>query len=132
MKRSGKPKANPFQSNFGAVLPAEYDSNKLFTSDPSVRDDFFATFRSGYKEPEKLLMLAVLEEALWCLEKCPADSSPASREKLYNEARDWVLSEDAGWIFSFVQICAHLGFDHEYIRKGLSVKFKLEIQKAAA
>jgi hypothetical protein len=40
---------------------------------------------------------------------------------MFREAEEWFELTDDGWFFSFENICAVLGFDPDYIRRGLRV-----------
>ncbi|HUK40146.1 MAG TPA: hypothetical protein VLX11_03855, partial [Candidatus Acidoferrales bacterium] len=38
---------------------------------------------------------------------------------LFQETEDWVLDQGADWLFSFASVCDTLGFDPDYLRRGL-------------
>ncbi|MGH7766962.1 MAG: hypothetical protein ACREQP_05860 [Candidatus Binatia bacterium] len=63
-------------------------------------------------------MLAVLEDAITCLQKY-ARSRHSKTQHLFREAEEWILEEDSRYFFSFEQICVSLGFEPEYVRHGL-------------
>jgi hypothetical protein len=63
---------------------------------------------------EKALMLAVLEDAIRCLER---RSRAAAR--LAREAEAWIRATDQRWPFSFVNVCAHLDIDARRLRRAL-------------
>jgi hypothetical protein len=69
-------------------------------------------------QPERLLMLAVLEEAVdtYCKHVRPANRRGA---RLFQEAETWCQSDDLHWPYSFVNICHALGIDVAYMRAGL-------------
>lgn len=67
---------------------------------------------------EIALMRAVLEDALGCFQKQTV-SSGRRVQRLAREAAAWLFANDYNWPFSFVNICAVLGLDPEYIRMGL-------------
>lgn len=69
-------------------------------------------------QPERLLMLAVLEEAVdtYC-KYCRASNRRG--ERLFHEAESWCASDDMHWPYSFVNICHVLGIDVAYLRNGL-------------
>jgi len=93
----------PFLFDSGAVPP------ELFFDPPAS-----ACLLRG----EVALMYAVLEDAVQCFrEQFISDGHHARR--LGREAEQWLFSEDQQWPFSFVNICAVLGLDTEYIRLGL-------------
>jgi len=69
-------------------------------------------------EGEKRLMIAVLKDAVECLEKYRGSRSSAG-QCLYLSAIEWVEDTDTDWLFSFTNICDLLGFDPEYLREEL-------------
>jgi hypothetical protein len=69
--------------------------------------------------PEKLLMLAVLEEAIATFQRHAADTGRRGR-RLFHEAEAWLLSEEREWPCSFRNICDALGLDVGYLRGGLT------------
>lgn len=62
-------------------------------------------------QPERLLMLAVLLDAVGIVRR-PSNG----RRRLFDEARDWLLSDDMLWPFSFVNICDTLDLDPGRLR----------------
>jgi hypothetical protein len=63
-------------------------------------------------------MSAMLEDAVLCFQK--ALIAPGKRtNRLAREAEAWLFSEDEHWPFSFLNVCAVLGIDPHYFRKGL-------------
>ena len=85
----------------------------------AVADEYFATFRrSEYLEPEKILLLALLEDAIHCYRKFAHARNPAGRQQ-FREAEEWLMGESDGGVFSFENVCNIFGFDPEYIRRGL-------------
>jgi hypothetical protein len=99
---------------------AAQDMGKLFEPDAILPAQFYSMFKcSQYKEPERRLMVAVLEDAVSCLSMNPRDCNLRQR-KQYEEAKQWVRAEeDSEWIFSFRNICEVLGMDPSYLRRGL-------------
>ena len=69
-------------------------------------------------EGEKRLMIAVLKDAVECLDKYRGSRSIAGRCQ-YQSAIEWVQDPDTDWLFSFTNICDLLGFDPEYLREML-------------
>ena len=69
-------------------------------------------------EGEKRLMIAVLKDAVECLEKYRGARSSAGRSH-YDNAIEWVKDTDTDWLFSFTNICDLLGFDPDYMREVL-------------
>jgi hypothetical protein len=91
----------------------------LFQPDPLLTNQFFATCRrKAYLEPEKLLMLAVLEDAVACVDKY-AGASSGKRKRWFRETVEWIRTEDDEWLFSFNSLCEALGLDAGYLRCAL-------------
>jgi hypothetical protein len=63
---------------------------------------------------EKALLLAVLEDAIRCLDTCARSQIRAARD-----AERWVRADDHAWPFSFVNVCAHLDIDAGRMRAAL-------------
>ena len=104
--------------NRGALSLDERTSS-LLQADPLSSSEFFETFKTtSYLEPERFLMLAVLQDAITCLEKHGA-LGPKGNKRLFDEARDWVLSEDNHWLFSFNNVCEAVGLNAGYLRRRL-------------
>ena len=69
-------------------------------------------------EGEKRLMIAILKDAVECLEKYRGSRSSAGRIH-YDNAIEWVEDPSTDWLFSFNNICDLLGFDPNYMREVL-------------
>jgi hypothetical protein len=69
-------------------------------------------------EGEKRLMIAILKDAVECLEKFRGSRSSAGKIS-YQSAIDWIEDSDTDWLYSFTNICDLLGFDPEYMREQL-------------
>ena len=94
-------------------LTLEEKVNSLFQSDPLSSICFFDVHcRKSYLEPEKVLMLAVLEDAVTCIQKF----SKGKRNRRLRETIEWIIAEDDDWPFSFKSICDALGFDATSLR----------------
>ncbi len=65
----------------------------------------------------RLLMLAVLQDAIECYRKRPREHDPAAR-LLFEETRAWMESTDHA-TFSFESICDALDIDADYLRRRL-------------
>ena len=91
----------------------------LFEPDTLLSAQYLENLRrKTLLEPEKRLMLAVLEDAINCFQVNVMARS-GRRKKLFNESEDWIMGWDDDWIFSFVSVCELLGFNPEYVRRGL-------------
>jgi hypothetical protein len=69
-------------------------------------------------EGEKRLMIAILKDAVECLEKYRGSRSVAGKIQ-YDNAIEWVEDTGREWLFSFTNICDLLGFDPDYLREAL-------------
>lgn len=91
----------------------------LFQPDVLISAQYFDTLRSKTGlEPEKRLMLAVLEDAVHCFQDNVLEQSD-TKQKLFAEAEEWFLNEGDDSGFSFENICEALGLNPEYVRQGL-------------
>jgi hypothetical protein len=69
-------------------------------------------------EGEKRLMIAILKDAVECLEKYRESRSDTGKIS-YQNAIEWVEDTDTEWLYSFTNICDLLGFDPHYLREQL-------------
>src|SRR5688572_22407254 len=91
----------------------------LFQPDTLLGEDYAANFRRKIPlEPERILLLAILEDGVRCYQE-NLFVVGGKRRALFEEARDWLFSDDALWFCSFVSICTMLNLDPSYIRRGL-------------
>src|SRR5262245_66568030 len=91
----------------------------LFEPDALMSTKYLESFRLKTPiEPEKMLMLAVLEDAINCFQtNVMAERGRA--KKLLDETMAWFLDPNDDWTFSFVSICEILHLNPEYVRGGL-------------
>jgi hypothetical protein len=69
-------------------------------------------------QPEKRLMLAVLEDAVGTFQRTArAESRIGMRD--FAEVQAWLASDDLTWPYAFVNICHVLGFEPTSLRRGL-------------
>jgi len=69
-------------------------------------------------QPEKRLMLAVLEDAVGTFQKYTWARDRAG-QKLLAEVEEWFTSDDHDWPYSFMNICNALGLEADFLRSGL-------------
>ena len=74
--------------------------------------------RLEYQQSEQRLMLAVLKDAVGCIERYHHTHTSCGRRE-YQEALQWVLAHDQHWPFSFENLCVALDFDPTQIRSVL-------------
>jgi hypothetical protein len=114
-----KPKDN--NNNNGGQRTAGFDERigSLFQPDTLLGEDYAANFRRKIPlEPERTLLLAVLEDGIRCYQE-NLFAAGGKRRTLFDEAQDWLLSDNADWFCSFVSICTLLDLEPNYIRRGL-------------
>jgi len=91
----------------------------LFQPDTLLGEDYAANFRRKIPlEPERTLLLSVLEDGIRCFQE-NLFAVNGKRRTLFDEAKEWLFSDDADWFCSFVSICTLLNLDPSYIRRGL-------------
>jgi hypothetical protein len=106
-------------TNYRIGLGADQEIAFLFEPDTLLSAQYFENCRSKtLLEPEKSLMLGVLDDAVNCFQENLLAKSGRGR-KLFDEAEEWILDEARDCIFSFENICEVLGFSAEYLRHGL-------------
>ncbi len=101
-------------------LSMEERVTSLFQPDTLLPEQYLDTFRRKlHLEPEKKLVLAVLEDAIACFQKYVFAREGKSKT-LFQEAEDWVWDTNNDWLFSFANVCETLGFNPAYMRQGLA------------
>jgi hypothetical protein len=70
------------------------------------------------RDPEKVLMLAVLRDGVSCFQDHVSARNKPKRT-LHLEAEAWILDRDRSHLFSFENLCEALGYDPDYMRAGL-------------
>ena len=104
---------------YESSLSLEEKVASLFQPDTVLPAQYLETVRrKTHLEPEKKLMLSVLEDAVACFQKY-AFTRDAHGKSLLREAEEWILEESTEWLFSFDNICESLGLHPKYIREGL-------------
>jgi hypothetical protein len=91
----------------------------LFQPSSLLSAEYFeALRRKTILEPEKRLMLAILEDAVDCFQNNIFTQSVKGR-RLFQEAEKWVVEVDGDWVFSFENVCETLELNPAYVRQGL-------------
>ncbi len=100
-------------------LSMEERVSSLFQPDTLLPEQYLDTFRRKvHLEPEKKLLLAILEDAIACYQKY-IFARDGKGKALFHEAESWVGEKGSEAVFSFDSVCEMLGFDPEYLRRGL-------------
>jgi len=93
--------------------------SSLFQPDTLLAEQYLETCRrKTHLEPEKRLMLAILDDAVTCFKKYSSAQKPKEKA-LFQEAEEWIIEKESDWAFSFENICESLGLNPDYVRKGL-------------
>ena len=91
----------------------------LFEPDRLASAQYFDNLRrKTILEPERRLVLAVLEDAISCFQDNVFAVSGKGK-KLFNETEEWVMEPGGDWVFSFRNVCEALGLNPEYVRREL-------------
>lgn len=113
---------NPNQEALTANDTAFANDDKFassFNTDTLVSEQYFDTFRRHtHLEPEKRLMLAILEDAINCYQD-NYGSRTGKKRRYFDDVKEWIGSADGDWVFSFEHVCAAVGLNAAYIRRGL-------------
>lgn len=97
------------------------DGMESFLSQPDMlaSAQYLETIRNRLElEPEKKLMLAVLDDAITCFRN-NVFARDKKKRVLFMEAEQWILEEGAGYFLSFDNICDAFDIDPRYLRHGL-------------
>jgi len=114
-------------TSLGRVLESELapqghtdpDQFRLLEAETVIFDKFDEVVRrKQHLEPEKNLMLAILEEGISCFQKQLFATSQKGKN-LFRDAEAWILQCDVDWLFSFESVCETLGIAPNYLRSGL-------------
>jgi hypothetical protein len=111
-------KTNAFHYRSEHTSHADEKSVTVVRSDALPSAQYFDEPQARTLEPEKTLMLAVLEDAVRCFQENHA-AQCGNRKRIFQNAHAWLFKPSSDWIFSFENVCAVLGFDPQYIRRGL-------------
>lgn len=92
----------------------------IFQPDILIGAQYETTQRRRFHlEPERVLMLAVLQDAVLCFQEHVA-ATCKRKQMLHRDAEEWISGTDRSYLFSFENICDALGYDAEYMRHGLA------------
>lgn len=100
-------------------VPVEEKAMMVFQPDILIGAQYQSTYRRRfYLDPERVLMLAVLQDAVVCFQENVA-ANCKRKQLLHQDAEAWILNEDSSYLFSFENVCDALGYDAGYMREGL-------------
>lgn len=108
-----------------------FDAVTLFDADGVDVVQYSDTIqRKTPLEPEKHLLLAILEDALTCYRK-NVYARNARKQAHFREAEEWIFARDDERFLGFESVCAVLGIEPSYLRRGL-LEWKRRKAKARA
>jgi hypothetical protein len=91
----------------------------MIGGDASVQQQYLDTVRrSEPLEPEKALLVAILEDAIHTYRKYRTARQRAGKKR-FCEAEEWIMGGGNDWIFSFHNVCELLSLNPDYIRRGV-------------
>ncbi len=100
-------------------LSMEERVTSLFQADTLLPEQYLDTFRRKlHLEPEKKLMLAILEDGIACFQKY-VFARDAKGKALFREAETWVENKGGEAVFSFDSVCESVVLDPDYVRRGM-------------
>lgn len=99
-----------------SVRPTAGGDDGPAADDVVLPAQFFAGPSDPRSEPERRLMVAVLEEAIASLLAGVGDVSP-ERRAIAREAERWFASDEAAGPFAFTSICDVLGIEPSRVRE---------------
>ncbi len=106
--------------SYDTGLSMEERVTSLFQPDTLLPDQYLDTFRRKlHLEPEKKLLLAILEDAVACYQKYlfARDSKGTA---LFSEAEGWLEQANGEGVFAFDSVCESLGLNPDYLRRGMT------------
>lgn len=93
--------------------------SKILEPDTMLPFQFYGKRQlSGHVDGQKKLMLAILQDAVECLEKYRGSRNSIQQE-LYQDSLNWICDASADWLFCFTNVCDFLGFDPSFMRQSL-------------
>jgi hypothetical protein len=100
-------------------VPVAEKAMALFQPDILIDSQFRSTYRRRFHlDPERVLMLAVLQDAVVCFQENVFATCKRKRT-MHVEAEEWILDDNRTYLFSFENVCEALGYDAGYMREGL-------------
>lgn len=77
--------------------------------------------RLGSAPPEQRLMMALVRDAVQCIEKHRFAQTLHGR-RLFARDAEWILSDDKNWLYAFAKICDTLELDADAVRRALGLR----------
>ena len=91
----------------------------IFQPDTLLPEQYLDTFRRKIQlEPEKKLMLAILEDGIACFQK-HLFARDGKGKALFRDSETWIEEKNSEAVFSFDSVCECIGLDPDYLRRGM-------------
>jgi len=87
-------------------------------NDTLMQAEYLDDLRRSQLDPEKRLMLAILQDAVACYRRY-SGTQPGKRRKLFVDVENWVNDRQNDSLFSFTNVCETLGINPDYVSRGL-------------
>lgn len=92
---------------------------KRIQPDTALTEQYLDTLRrTNHLDPERRLMLAILEDALTGFRKNVLERTK-KESKVFRDAERWILGSNRNRLCSFESICTNLGIDGDNLRRKL-------------
>jgi len=112
-------RAQPSQGRSHSLLLQDLTvASQTLPLDAVLPEQYYSSTSMNAMRGEVALMRAVLEDAISCFQG-QFTTNREGAQRLGQEAEEWIFANDPHWLFSFVNICAVLEIDPEYLRSGL-------------
>lgn len=109
-----------------------FDTVTLFDADGVDASLYSDTIqRKTPLEPEKHLLLAILDDALACYQK-NLFARTAKKQAAFRDAEAWIFAKDDERFLSFESVCGVLGIEPSYLCRGLSEWKRRKVKARAA
>ena len=106
--------------SYDTGLSMEERVTSLFQPDTLLPDQYLDTFRRKlHLEPEKKLLLAILEDGIACYQKY-LFAHDTKGKAIFHEAEEWVEEANGEGVFAFDSVCESLGLSPDYLRRGMT------------
>jgi len=101
---------------------AEENVAERLLSPASVLPEQFYLCATGSSHPAsgvRALLWAMLADAITCMQQ-QALTPSRRHQRLAREAEQWIFADNTTWVFSFLNVCAALELEPEYLRTKLT------------
>lgn len=100
------------------AVPENDSWSALLHHDTLLQAEYMDDLRRSQLDPEKRLMLAILQDSVACYRR-NMSTRLGKRRRLFQEVESWIEDSEDDSLFSFANICETLGINPDYLRRGL-------------